>query len=53
MPEIRRENMSMWKNMLGEKVFVTLFCMVISTDHTLPCTDDVPVCGDTCGKVSL
>ena len=25
--------------------------IVALAEHTLPCTDDVPVCGDTCGKV--
>lgn len=32
----------------GERV-----CPCGRTRHTLPCTKDVPTCGDTCGKVSL
>ena len=38
-----------------QSVFISR--LVISSDivtlaeHTLPCTDDVPVCRDTCGKV--
>ena len=28
-----------------------LLMLILTADHVLPCTEDVPVCGDSCNKV--